>query len=167
MGSHWECVWNFGTGTPGLVDAGCWDDALPGNGWKAGANVGKLAVSTSTHGFILTQGGNSTWLPDLGAYGGKGAPGATFRGAYLNWLLANRDATPAIPSETRWERARRGILGVARELLYRPTGGEPIYRIAGIGTSDKLLIPPGEGLPAAENAIGRMESSTGGPMEDA
>jgi len=151
-------------GAVGLVDLGCWDEAWPlGNGWRAPAPVVSLTLAKDGSGAILSSGGKSTWLPVAAAYDGKAAPAATLRGAYLNWLLANRGTTPSIPRETRWQRLRRGAEAVVRGLLTR-NGGQPEFRVVGIGTSGRLLIPPGEGLPAGLNAVGRMEPGDAGPM---
>lgn len=154
-------------GGAGLVDLGCWDEAWPvGNGWRAEAPVMSVALSKDGSGATLTAGGKSTWLPVAAAYDGKGAPAATLRGAYLNWLLANRGTTPSIPRETRWQRLQRGAEAIVRDLLTR-SGGQPEFRVVGIGTSGRLLIPPGEGLPAGLNAVSRMEPSDSGSMKEA
>ncbi len=163
------------TGTPALVDLGCWDDAFHYGGDQCGDQAGHSdrcddhtggSVVTVTwtgdrKGVILKVGGKSTWLPMLGAWDASCAPTGTFRGAYLNWLLQNRPTTPSIPKETRWQRLQRGANALATQLLNR-SGGAPEYRIEGVSASGRLLIPPGEGLPAALNAVSRMEPAAKG-----
>lgn len=154
-------------GSIGLVDLGCWDQAWPaGGGWTAPAPVMAVALTQDGSGAILTVGGKSTWLPVAAAYAGKGTPSATLRGAYLNWLLAHRGTTPSIPRETRWQRLCRGAEAIVRNLLTR-NGSQPEFRVVGIGTSGRLLIPPGEGLQAGLNAVAHMEPSDSGSMSEA
>jgi hypothetical protein len=141
--------------TPSLLDLGCWDAAR-----TRGGECHNLAASYSLSwvkdhkGVILKSGSHATWLPALSGYDGDEVP-STFRGAYLNWLLTHRSTTPSIPSETRWQRTQRGALAMATELLSR-SGGKPVYRLVGIGTSGHLLIPPAESLAAVQQAIQRM-----------
>lgn len=154
-------------GSTGLVDLGCWDQAWPGGGgWTAPAPMMAVTLTRDGSGAILTFGGKSTWLPVAASYAGKGTPTATLRGAYLNWLLANRGTSPSIPRETRWQRLRRGAEAIVRDLLTR-SGNQPEFRVVGIGTSGRLLIPPGEGLQAGLNAVARMEPSDSGSMPGA
>lgn len=154
-------------GATGLVDLGCWDQAWPrGGGWTAPAPMMAVSFTRDGSGAILTAGGKSTWLPVAAAYAGKGTPSATLRGAYLNWLLAHRGTTPSIPRETRWQRICRGAEAVVQDLLAR-SGSQPEFRVVGIGTSGRLLIPPGEGLQAGLNAVAHMEPSDSGSMPEA
>ncbi len=154
-------------GATGLVDLGCWDQAWPrGGGWTAPAPMMAVSFTQDGSGAILTAGGKSTWLPVAAAYAGKGTPSATLRGAYLNWLLAHRGTTPSIPRETRWQRICRGAEAVVRDLLTR-SESQPDFRVVGIGTSGRLLIPPGEGLQAGLNAVAHMEPSDSGSMPEA
>jgi hypothetical protein len=154
-------------GSTGLVDLGCWDQAWPeGGGWTAPAPMMAVSLTQDGSGAILSVGGGSTWLPVIAAYAGKGTPTATLRGAYLNWLLAHRGTTPSIPKETHWQRLRRGAETIVRDLLSRGAS-QPEFRVVGIGTSGRLLIPPGEGLQAGLNAVAHMEPSDSGRMPEA
>ncbi|MBI3132603.1 MAG: Ig-like domain-containing protein [Acidobacteria bacterium] len=164
------------TGTPALIDLGCWDESFHYGEDHCGEHEGEDDSERDDHsggsvvnvswtgdrkGVILKIGGKSTWLPMLGVWNSKGTPAGTYRGAYLNWLLQNRPTTPSIPKETRWQRLQRGANALATQLLTR-SGGAPEFRIEGIGASGRLLIPPGEGLPAAQGAVSRMAPAAKG-----
>ena len=124
--------------SPGLVNLGCWDAAWPkGNGWKASAPVALTSWTADRRGVVLSLRGHQTWIPLIAPYGGKGAPSATYQGAYLNWLLQNRGNSPSIPSETRWQRLQRGTLAVARRLMTGSRSEDDEkhdFRLIGIGT---------------------------------
>lgn len=164
------------TGTPALIDLGCWDDSFHYSGDHCGehgddddddrddhrsSSVVNVSWTGDHKGVILRLSGKATWLPIFGSWDGYKNPPGTFRGAYLNWLLQNRTTTPSIPSETRWQRLQRGANALAVQLMSRE-GGAPQFRMEGVGSSGRLLIPPAEGLPALQNAIQRMTPASRG-----